>query len=167
MTDIYNLTIEPLNAFHIKPGFQCGVESLTRYLKRQAGQDVKRRISSVYIASTLDRPQKIIGYYTLSSLCIEFQQLPETISKKLPKHQIPAALIGRLAVDRTAQGYGVGKMLLADAIKRTMAVSREIAIYAVVVDAIDDDAQDFYAQFGFRRLTETGRRLFLPLKSIG
>jgi GNAT superfamily N-acetyltransferase len=75
-------------------------------------------------------------------------------------------LLGRLAVNQAAQGHGVGKMLLIDAIKRTLAVSDEIAIYAMVVDAIDERAQHFYEQFGFSRLTSENQRLFLPLKSI-
>jgi len=79
---------------------------------------------------------------------------------------VPAALIGRLAVSSAAQGQGVGKMLLADAIKRTLAVSDQIAIYAMVVDAINDSAKGFYKQFGFTHLSDDSPRLFLPLKSI-
>ena len=70
-------------------------------------------------------------------------------SHKLPKHPIPCALIGRLAVSHTAQQYGVGKMLLADAIKRVLAISDQIVIYAMIVNAIDQDAIGFYEQFGF------------------
>lgn len=166
MKALYELTIEPLNAFHDRPGFRCGIEALDKYLKKQSKQDMKRRISRVYIAVTPDNPKKIMGYYTLSSLSIGLQQWPEKLSRKLPKHPISAALIGRLAVNRTEQGNGVGRMLLADAIKRTMAVSDEIAIFAIVVDAINDAAQLFYERFGFQLLDEERRRLFLPLKSI-
>ncbi len=60
----------------------------------------------------------------------------------------------------------VGKMLLMNAIKRTLAISSEIAIYAIVVDAIDDHAARFYQQYGFAHLTSEDRRLFLPLRSI-
>lgn len=166
MTEIHNLVIEPLNTTHNRPNFQCGVDALDRYLKKQARQDIKRRISRVFIATTPDHPKKVIGFYTLSSLSIELSQLPEKLSRKLPKHQVPAALIGRLAVNQTAQGKGVGKMLLADAIKRTLAVSDEIAIYAIVVDAISGDARRFYEQFGFNRLSGEINRLFLTLQSI-
>jgi GNAT superfamily N-acetyltransferase len=84
----------------------------------------------------------------------------------LPKHPIPAALIGKLPVRSTAQGHGVGKILLVDAIKRTLSVSEQIAVYAMIVDAVDDNAKAFYEQFGFIRLGNESRRLFLPLKSI-
>ena len=166
MTDFHNLVIEPLNTSHDRPNFHCGVDALDRYLKKQAKQDIKRRISRVFIATTPDNPKKVIGYYTLSSLSIELNQLPEKLSRKLPKHQVPAALIGRLGVSQIAQGRGVVKMLLADAIKRTLAVSDEIAIYAIVVDAISSDTRLFYERFGFNRLSDEINRLFLTLQSI-
>ena len=166
MTDFHNLVIEPLNTSHDRPNFHCGVDALDRYLKKQAKQDIKRRISRVFIATTPDNPKKVIGYYTLSSLSIELNQLPEKLSRKLPKHQVPAALIGRLGVSKIAQGRGVVKMLLADAIKRTLAVSDEIAIYAIVVDAISSDTRLFYERFGFNRLSDEINRLFLTLQSI-
>ncbi len=166
MTDFQNLVIEPLNPTHDRTGFQCGIEALDRYLKKQAKQDIKRRISRVFVASKPDNPKTVIGYYTLSTLSIELNQLPEKLTRKLPRHPVPAALIGRLAVSDAAHGQGVGKMLLADAIKRTLAVSDQIAIYAMVVDAINDNARGFYEQFGFNRLSDDSPRLFVPLKSF-
>ena len=166
MTDFQNLVIESLKLNHDRTGFQCSVEALDRYLKKQAKQDIKRRISRVFVATKPDNPKVVIGYYTLSTLSIELNQLPEKIARKLPKHPVPAALIGRLAINYAAQGQEVGKLLLADAIKRTLAVSDQIAIYAMVVDAIDDNAKGFYEQFGFTRLSDDNPRLFLPLKSI-
>ena len=166
MTDFQNLVIQPLNPTHGRTGFQCGVEALDRYLKKQAKQDIKRCISRVFVATKPDNPKTVIGYYTLSTLSIKLNQLPEKLVRKLPKHPGPAALIGRLAVSNAAQGQGVGKMLLADAIKRTLVVSDQIAIYAMVVDAINDSAKGFYKQFGFTHLSDDSPKLFLPLKSI-
>ena len=166
MTDFQYLVIEPLNPTHARAGFQCGVEALDRYLKKQAKQDIKRGISRVFVATKPDNPKAVIGYYTLSTLSIELNRLPETLARKLPKHPVPAALIGRLAVNSSAQGQGVGKMLLADAIKRTLSVSDQIAIYTMIVDAINDTAKGFYEKFGFTRLSDDSPRLFLPLKSF-
>jgi len=166
MIELQNLVIEPLNPTHDRTGFQCGVEALDRYLKKQAKQDIKRRISRVFVATESDNPKAVIGYYTLSTLSIELNQLPEKIARKLPKHPVPAALIDRLATCNVARGQGVGKLLLADAVKRTLAVSDQIAIYAMVVDAIDDNAKGFYEQFGFTRLSDDSPRLFLPLISV-
>jgi GNAT superfamily N-acetyltransferase len=158
MTDFQNLVVAPLKPTHDRTAFQCGVEALDRYLKMQAKQDIKRGISRVFVATKPDNPKAVIGYYTLSTLSIELNRLPEKLARKLPN--------GRLAVNSSAQGQGVGKMLLADAIKRTLSVSDQIAIYTMVVDAINDTAKGFYEKFGFTRLSDDGPRLFLPLKSF-
>lgn len=166
MSDYANLIILPLDTHHDRPGFHCGVASLDAYIQKQARQDIKRRVSRVFVATTPEQPKRIIGYYTLSTLSIELDHLPDDHARKLPRHPVPAALLGRLAVSKAAQGYGVGRMLLVDAIKRTLAVSDEIAIYAMIVDAIDGQAQQFYERFGFSLLKSGDQRLFLPLKSI-
>lgn len=165
MTDFRKLVIEPLHAGHDKAGFHCDVEPLDRYISKQAKQDIKRRISRVFVATLPDNPI-VIGYYSLSSLSIELSQLPEKLARKLPRHPIPAALIGRMAVSRSAQGHGIGKMLLVDALKRTQSISDQIAVYALVVDATNAGAIGFYENFGFSRLSDDSPRLFLPLKAI-
>ncbi len=166
MNDYAKLVIAALSSHHDRAGFRCGVAALDTYLQKQASQDVKRRISRVFVATTAQYPNTIAGYYTLSSLAIALDDLPAQLARKLPRHPVPAALLGRLAVNQAACGHGIGRMLLADAIKRTLAVSDEIAIYALVVDAIDDQAQRFYEKFGFSLLSSASRRLFLSLKSI-
>jgi GNAT superfamily N-acetyltransferase len=164
MTNFRNLVIVPLNATHERARFHCNVAALDQYIHKQAGQDIKRRISRIFVAAMPDSPKEVMGYYSLSTLSIELSQLPEKLAGKLPKHPVPAALIGRLAVSENAQGCGIGKMLLVDAIKRTLSVSDQIAIYAMVVDAMNDDTKGFYEQFGFTRLSDSSPRLFLPLK---
>lgn len=166
MSDDSRLIIKPLDSHHDRAGFRCGVAQLDSYLAKQARQDVKRRISRVFVAASPTRPNSVLGYYTLSSLAIELDTLPDSLARKLPRHPVPAALLGRLAVVQGAQGQGIGAMLLSDAVKRTLSVSDEIAIYALVVDALDESAQRFYERFGFSLLTANGRRLFLPLKSM-
>ncbi|OWT56828.1 GNAT family N-acetyltransferase [Candidimonas nitroreducens] len=167
MTDYSSLFISALDGSHERSGFHCGVTSLDNYLHKQARQDMERRTSRVFVATTPANPHTIVGYYTLSTLSMELDQLPDRIARKLPRHPIPAALLGRLAVDHQARGHGVGRMLLVNAIQRTLAVSDQIAIYAMIVDAIDDQARSFYEQFGFSLLgSGSHRRLFLPLKSV-
>lgn len=166
MTDYSNLVIRPLDSDHDRPRFHCGVASLDDYIQKQARQDVKRRVRRVFVATTVEQPNSVVGYYTLSTLSIELGQLPQALARKLPRHPVPAALLGRLAVNQAAQNHGVGRMLLVDAIRRTLAVSDEIAIYAMVVDAVDERAQHFYGQFGFSLPSSGSQRLFLPLKSI-
>lgn len=166
MSSESELVVEPLNRNHNRTAFNCGTESLDRYLKRQAGQDMKRRISSVFVARRRQDETRVLGYYTLSTLSVDLSCLPDELAKKLPRHPIPAALIGRLAVDISAQGEGIGKLLLSNSIKRTLAVSNEIAIYAMVVDAVNQEADSFYKRYGFSHLAHNGNRLFLPLRSL-
>jgi GNAT superfamily N-acetyltransferase len=158
-----SLVIEPLGRQHDRAAFACGAPDLDVYLKHRAGQDVRRRIARVFVCT---EGGSVVGFYTLSALSIDLRALPESHAHRLPRHPVPAALIGRLAVDRHAQGRGLGKLLLADAIQRTLAVSEQVAVYAMVVDAKDDNACRFYQSYGFLALVDQPMRLFLPLGSV-
>ncbi len=166
MTRFRDLVIAPLNSDHDRAGFYCNVDTLDHYIHKQAGQDIKRSISRIFVAEQSGNSKEMLGYYSLSTLSIELSQLPENLARKLPRYPIPAALIGRLAVSKNAQGYGIGRMLLIDAIKRTLSVSDQIAIYAMIVDAVNDSARGFYEQYGFACLKDSSNRLYLPLKSF-
>jgi ribosomal protein S18 acetylase RimI-like enzyme len=159
------LIIEPLGKQHDRAAFSCGVQELDRYLKRQAGQDVRRRTARVFVCKAKSS-NMVVGFYTLSALSLDLGSLPEHLTRKLPRHPIPAALIGRLAVDQSTRGLGIGRMLLTDAFKRTACAGEQIAVYAMVVDAKDRNARRFYEAFGFNSLRDQPMRLFLPLESI-
>ncbi len=143
------------------------MEPLDRYLRQQASQDAKKRVAVPYVLVSEDN--RIAGYYTLSSDNIRVDDLPPELVKqlKLPRYPaIGATLIGRLARDLSFRGQGIGELLLVDALKVALAMSRRIASAAVVVDAKDDNAGRFYAGFGFMAFPETRRRLFLPMQTI-
>ena len=162
MTDLDALVIEPLGKQHDRTAFSCGLPELDRYLARQAGQDVRRRIARVFVC-TVGNSHVVLGFYTLSALSIELASLPKELSQKLPRHPVPCAPVGRMAVDRQAHGWGVGRMLLADAVKRVVSAGETVAMHALIVDAANDDAKRFYERFGFAPLTDDPMRLFLPL----
>ena len=107
---------------------------LNRYLSRQAEQDVRRRITRVFVC-TSGGGDVVLGFYTLSALSVEPNALPEERSRKPPRHPVPCVLLGRLAVDRSAHGRGVGRMLLANAVRRVIAAGESVAMYAMIVDA--------------------------------
>ncbi len=159
------LTVTALARQHDRQGFSSGVPELDSYLKTRAGQDIRRRIARVFVCCA-HGSDSILGFYTLSSLSIDVSSLPQNIARKLPRHPIPAALNGRLAVSEQSQGQGIGTMLVADAVKRSLAVSEEMAIHALVVDAKDEGAERFYRRFGFLSFVGQSRRLFLPLGSV-
>ena len=158
------LVVEPLGRRHERTAFSCGLPELDRYLVRQAGQDVRRRIARVFVCTVGDA-DTVLGYYTLSALSIDLSSLPETLSRKLPRHPVPCVLLGRLAVDASTHGQGLGRLLLADAVKRVMAAGEIVAMYAMIVDAANEDAKRFYQGFGFTPLRDAPMRLFLPLRS--
>ena len=165
MTKLDELVIEPLGKRHDRAVFSCGLPELDRYLARQAGQDVRRRIARVFVC-TAKGSDTVLGYYTLSALAVDLSSLPEELSRKLPRHPVPCALIGRLAVDQSARGHGLGRMLLVDAIKRTVVASGIMAIHAVIADAKNSAAKQFYERFGFAPMQDDPMRLFLPLGAI-
>jgi ribosomal protein S18 acetylase RimI-like enzyme len=156
--------IEPLGRQHDRSAFSCGVADLDGYLKRRAGQDIRRRIARVFVCSE-DGSEVVLGFYTLSALSIDLSSMSEDQARKLPRHPVPAALIGRLAVDRSAQRRGLGRLLLADAIQRTLGASEQVAIHALVVDAKNETARKYYRGYGFLSLPDRPMRLFLPLSS--
>lgn len=158
--------IEPLARDHDRKAFTCGAEPLDRYLQTQVSQDLKSKVAAAFML-TEPPDRRVLGFYTLSSSMIALEGLPDKLAKKLPKYpQLPATLLGRLAVDATAQGRGYGALLLMDALRRSLEAANEIGAMAIIVDAKDDAAAAFYAQYGFDPLPEHERRMFLPMGQV-
>lgn len=153
------MKIELLNKKHNKSTFDCGKELLNNYIKNQAGQDVKRKLSACFVFT--DDTNEIFGFYTLSNNSILLSDFSENVRKKFPKsyRSIPTTLLGRLAIDCKHQGKGIGKLLLIDALKRSYQISEEIGSFAVVVDPIDEEANAFYEKYGFVTLPDSGKML--------
>jgi predicted GNAT family N-acyltransferase len=157
--------IEALGGQHNRADFSCGVEPLDRYLQKQAGQDVNKRVAAVFVLTP--DGTTIAGYYTLSAHVVNLADLPANIASKLPRYpNVPATLLGRLAVSTNFRGQGIGQLLLLDALKRILASTRDVASAMVVVDAKDDTAVNFYLRHDFLPLPEHPKRLFYPVKSI-
>ncbi|WP_259069004.1 GNAT family N-acetyltransferase [Mucilaginibacter sp. X4EP1] len=160
-----SVKIELLNSSLNKKAFSCGKVMLDNYLHMQAIQDVKRKLSVVFV---LTEETTIKGYYTLSSSSVPVEMMPEAIRKKMPGSYkaLPVTLLGRLAVDAKFKGKGLGGILLIDALKRSFAVAGEsLGSIGVVVDPLDDDAVAFYNKFGFILLPDSGK-MFLPMADI-
>jgi len=157
---------EPLNSTHKKSDFSCGKEMLDTYIQKQANQDVKRKLSACFVINETET-NLIKGYYTLSNNSVASEFIPEQIRKKLPRsyETIPTTLLGRLAIDDRFQGQGIGKLILIDALKRSYEISKTIGSFAVVVDPIDQEAENFYNKYGFIKLPDSGK-MFLPMKTI-
>lgn len=158
--------IELLQNRHDRSQFSCGKEEFDTYLKRQAGQDVRRNISVCYVLVE-EGGQEVCGYYTLSAFGINLADLPSEIAQRLPRYPVvPATLVGRLAIDRQHGGRRLGERLLMDALHRSLQQSEHIASSAVVVEAIDEEARAFYLHFDFLPFPDYRNRLFLPMRTI-
>ena len=95
-----------------------------------------------------------------------FPGCPAALARRLPHYPVPAAVIGRLAVDLRSQGSGLGEVLLLDAIRRVVRAGDTIGVYAVVVDALHDRAGAFHARYGFAPFPSQPLRLYLPLRTF-
>lgn len=157
--------IEALEESHERGEFCCGVEQLDSYLHRYAGQHARKDVGRTFVAVSAGA-NRVMGYYTVSASSFAFKNLPDKLARKLPRYPLPAALIGKLAVDQSAQRQGLGEILLFDALRRVVGISEQMAMFAVEVHAIDDRAKSFYAQYGFQRFNDDEWHQFIPLETI-
>lgn len=154
--------IERLDRSHDRAGFQCGKPALDEFIRRLVSQYEKRRLGRIFVAVRAGE-KKVCGYYTLAAGTIPFQSLPEGSARKLPKHPVPVVLLARLAVDQSARGEGLGEALLVCALERCVQLADGIGVYAIDVDAIDEQAITLYAKYGFVPLIDRERHVFLSI----
>jgi GNAT superfamily N-acetyltransferase len=152
--------IEPLSNSYDRRGFTCGVEALDRYFREQVTQDIRRRVTTCFVAA--DPDGVVAGYYTFAATSLPMTELTAEEAKRLPRYKLlPAALIGRLAVAESCRRQGLGVALIVDAITR--AARADTGIYALIVDAKDEAAARFYTHVGFRAFASREMSLFLPI----
>jgi predicted GNAT family N-acyltransferase len=157
--------VEPLGKAHDRAAFSCSSEPLDNYLKKQAGQDVVKHVAVCFVLTPDGKT--IVGYYSLSQYAVGLVHLPAEIAKRLPKYpEVPATLLGRLAIGDNSRGQQLGEFLLLDALHCCLQQSKRVASAAVVVDAKDDSATRFYQHFEFMPLPDIPNRLFLPMSTI-
>jgi GNAT superfamily N-acetyltransferase len=154
--------VERLRREHNRDNFDSGEPSLNEFLKRFARQNDEKGLGRTYVTVFDENPLEIAGYYTLSSGAVEFEKVLEN----LPKYPVPIVHLGRLAVSVSAQGFGIGKLLFFDALRRTMNVAGEIGVFAVEVYTLNQSAKEFYLKYGFAELTDDEFHLYLPMKKL-
>lgn len=152
------------SATHDTGRFDSGVSALDEYLQRYAGQDQKRNLARVFVATHGD--PRVLGYYTVSAASFRKEGLPPRDAKRLPRYPVPAAILGRMAVDASCQGTGLGEHLLVDCCRRVVASAEQMAVYALIVDAKTEPAKAFYLRYGFIPFVDQPMRLFLPIETL-
>ncbi len=157
--------IEPLDRHHERSPSSCGHSSLDDFLQRLASQHAERDFTRTSVA-VLPPVPRIVVYYSLSAGAFDLSALSESQRKRLPRHPVPVVHLGRLAVDRSVQGQGLGAFLLLDALARSERLAKDLGRHAVEVRAIDDAARAFYLHHGFEALQDDPQHLYLPMKAI-
>lgn len=157
------MQILPLTGSHDRQGFDCGRTELNDWLQRIARQHQHKGISKTFVAIREEEPTIICGFYALAVTELDNSQIPEAHRRKLP-HRIPGIRLGRLAVDRRYQGKELGELLLADALTRARRIQQDAGVVGLFVDAMDEQAADFYLRLGFLPSPGNPFLLFLPVK---
>ena len=154
--------IEALRRNHKSKSFSCGEGDLDFYVQRFALTNAKKGFSKTYVAAKEGEPQ-IQGYYSISADSVSLQLMPEPAG--MPS-KIPLILIGRLAVDSSQQGSGIGSDLLIHALRTSLGVADSLGIYAVAVEALNERARCWYLKLGFTPFTDSPLHLFLPMNQV-
>ncbi|WP_027188372.1 GNAT family N-acetyltransferase [Desulfovibrio cuneatus] len=159
------IVFERLAKHHAVKAFTCGNPELDGYLQLRASQDQRRGYATAIVAVRPGAAHEVLGFYTLSTASLNLTDLPEETTQKLPRYgQVPAVLLGRLAVATHGQGKGMGALLLADALQR--AYASELAWAFFVVKAKDAQAASFYQHFGFHSLASAPLYLWITRQQV-
>ncbi len=155
----------PLLKTDLVDQFDCGKVSMNDWLKKHAFQSQSSSHTKTLVV--VDEQQRVLAYCAYSVGSVEHEDAtPERVKKGLAKYPIPIFLIARLAVDRSMQERRLGKRFLLFILKRAAKAAEDIPLIAVVVDAIDDDAKEFYRRFDFTPWPIDGLRLWLLMKDL-
>jgi GNAT superfamily N-acetyltransferase len=158
---------ETLSRAHDREGFDCGVSELNLFLRQQARRQQGTGVSRTFVLveKNAKAPKKVFGFFTLVASELDSSLLSNEQAKRLP-NRAPCLLLARLAVSKREQGKGLGGVLLAEAIYRTLQISSELGVTGLFVEAKDDVAASFYRKFGFTPFPSNRLKLFQSLKSL-
>lgn len=151
---------EPLTALHRLDEFECGEPSLDEWLKRRALANQSSGASRTFVV--LDDSGRVRGYYALAAGAVSHESAISKVRRNMPD-PVPVMVLGRLAVVRGAQGQQLGAALLQDAVKRTLAVSKNAGVRALLVHALHERAKQFYEHYGFQPSPTHAMTLMLRL----
>jgi len=155
---------ERLRREHPRKSFRCGQEKVDDWLATKALQQQEKRLSVTKVL--LDETGAIAGYYTLATTQVNFSDLPADVTKRLPHRMLPAAVLAWLGVSQDRQGQGLGRLLMAHALRDCYEASKTFAFIAVILDCIDEAAKSFYQRWNFQEMPERPYRLYLSTERL-
>lgn len=158
-------SIELLAKRHNRTDFDCGEAELTSFLRQYARQNQDENIGRTYVATRPSDP-RVLGFFTLTVASVHRDDLSAADARRLPRYPVPVARLGRLAVDTSARGLGLGRELLLHAMSVSLRVAEIIGVFALEAHAKNDEARRFYEHHGLQRLKDEERHLYLSMKQI-
>ncbi|MGO4871314.1 MAG: GNAT family N-acetyltransferase [Roseiarcus sp.] len=153
----------PICKRHDRAAFDCGDADLNLYLQRYARQNHESGGAKCFVAAPSDTPTRILGFYTLCPASLEYSRTPAVAKKGLARYDAPVFRLGRLAVDKTVHGRGLGGALLLRAADRCLRVAQDVGGVALLIDAKNDRAARWYENYGALRMDDAPLSLVLPL----
>ena len=156
----------PISKAHDRDAFDCGEAELNEFLRRHARQSNEKGGAKTFVAAPIDDGGRVLGFYSLSPASIDYARVPALVKKGLARYDVPVFRMGRLVVDRTMQGHGLGGQLLLAAGRRCIRVAAEVGGVALLIDAKNDRAARWYEAYGALPLLDAPRSLVLPLATM-
>lgn len=157
---------EPIAKRHNRQAFDCGDVALNDFLRLHARQTHDQGGAKTFLAVRDDDATRVLGFYSLSPASVEFSRAPDVVKRGLARHDVPVFRLGRLAVDQSMQGKGLGGQLLLSAGRRCLRASQEVGGVALLIDAKNGGVAHWYASYGALPLVDTPLSLLLPMPSI-
>ena len=157
---------EPVARHHDRGAFDCGDDALNQFLHHHARKNHERGGAKTFVAIDDGNGNRILGFYSLSPASVAYERTPATIKRGLARYEVPVFRLGRLAVDRSVQGKGLGGQLLLAAGRRSLLVAAQAGGVALLIDAKNEGIAQWYASYGAVPLLDTPLSLLLPLKTI-
>jgi len=155
---------ERLQRRHPRRSFRSGQFEVDDWLRTKAWQHQKKHLSVTKVL--LDETNRIVGYYTLATGQVDFGDLPDELTKRLPRRWLPVAVLAWLGVSADHQGYGLGRILLAQALRDCYEAGDTFAFVAVILDCLTDAAKSFYQKWDFEELPGHPYRLFVSYQQL-
>lgn len=160
--------VEPLSAAHGVAGFDCGSPAQSAWLIEHALQAHRSGLSRVYVVRDLDQAdERVVGFYALAAGSVAPADASPRLMRGAGRYHQPVVILTRLGVDRTAQGVGLGRALVVDALRRIAAAAEVIGVRAVLIHCETDAARDFYLRLAkFEQSPTDPMHLLLLMKDL-
>ena len=156
----------PISKAHDRDAFDCGEPGLNDFLRHHARQSHEKGGAKTFIAVPVDDDKRVLGFYSLSPASVDYARVPALAKKGLARYDVPVFRLGRLAVDRTMQGHGLGGQMLSSAGRRCIHAAAEVGGVALLIDAKSARVASWCGYYGALSLLDAPQSLVLPLATI-